>query len=203
METMAPATERELRNTVTAGWYTRLSANTAPRRNHWQTRVVYYRAAAEIMAARPGTPLTWKSIVAAARPLGRRSTFYEVAGTHARHRMVDDLIRDGRPDSVQLALPYLRTAPVDQLIDETKVWSYWPYRLRMLAELRTTGAAAGGEAALTRALLTWAANHGTLAASIGHHPPACAVEDLAVLHRGGLAPMRAVAKLTDVLRHAG
>jgi hypothetical protein len=201
---MSPTIERDLRNTVIAGWYTRLSGNATPRRNHWQTRTNYFRAAEELLGTRPLAPLTWKSIVSAARPRGCRSTFYEVAGAHARHRMVDDLISDGRPDSVQLALRYVRTDPVEQLIDETKVWSYWPHRQRLLNHLLAAGGGtrAGAEQALVRTLLTWARQNEALAAATGHSPPACAVEDLTVLHQGRLAAMRAGARLSDVLRHA-
>ncbi|AGL18893.1 hypothetical protein [Actinoplanes sp. N902-109] len=194
---------QDLRHTVTGDWHTRLAGNRSPRRNHWQTKIIYFRAAAELLATRPGTPLTWKSIVAAARPHGCRSTFYEVAGSHARHRMIDDLIADGRPDSVQLALRYLRTDPVEQLIDETKVWSYWPHRQHLLTRVLTPDMApAAMAAALTESVAAWGRRNEHLAAAINHTPPACAVEDLTVLHQGRLAAVRAAAQLTDVLRHA-
>jgi hypothetical protein len=222
-----------LRHTVTGDWHTRLSGNTSPRRNHWQTKVTYFRAADELLAAPPATPLTWKSIVAAARPYGCRSTFYEVAGSHARHRMVDDLIADGGPDSVQLAWCYLRTDPVEQLLDETKVWSYWPYRQQLLARLQSPRPPAPHSqahhpqahhsqahhpqahhpqaqgltpeemvAALTESVLAWARQNEALAASVNHSPPACAVEDLTVIHQGRLAAVRAAAQLCDVLSSA-
>ncbi|HEY0534402.1 MAG TPA: hypothetical protein VGD29_22680 [Actinoplanes sp.] len=196
-------TIEDLRHTVIGKWHRRLADNKSPRRNHWQTKVVYYQAAAELLAARPGHPLTWKSVVAAARPRGCRSTFYEVAGSHARHRMVDDLIADGRPDAMQIALRYLRTDPVEQLIDETKVWSFWPYRQQLIAR-QASGETTreGREAALIDALTAWARQNPALAAAVGHTPPACAVEDLTVLHEGRLAGMRSAGRLTDVLRHA-
>jgi len=191
-----------LGRTVTGTWHARLAGITSVRRNHWQTKIVYFRAATELLTARPGTPLTWKSIVAAARPSGCRSTFYEVAGSHARHRMVDDLIADGRPDSVQLALRYLRTDPVDQLLDEAKVWSYWPYRQQLVARLEASSMSpAEVAAALLETVARWGGDHEALAASVGHTPPACAVEDLTVVHQGRLAAIRAAAQLTDVLRH--
>jgi hypothetical protein len=197
------STIEDLHHTVIGNWHRRLADNKSPRRNHWQTKVVYYQAAAELITARPGHPLGWKGVVAAARPRGCRSTFYEVAGAHARHRMVDDLIADGRPDAMQIALRYLRTDPVEQLIDETKVWSFWPYRQQLIAR-RPAGPTTRErlEAMLTAALTTWARQHPALAAAVGYTPPACAVEDLTVLHEGQLAGMRAVGKLTDVLRHA-
>jgi len=196
------STIEDLRQTVIGKWHRRLADNKSPRRNHWQTKVVYYQAAADLLAARPRQPLTWKSVVAAARPHGCRSTFYEVAGAHARHRMVDDLIADGRPDTVQIALRYLRNDPVEQLIDETKVWSFWPHRQQLLGR-RLTAATTRDEmaGALTDALSTWARQNPALAAAVGYAPPACAVEDLTVLHDGQLAGMRAASRLTDVLRH--
>jgi hypothetical protein len=203
------STIEDLRHTVIGKWHRRLADNKSPRRNHWQTKVVYYQAAADLLAARPGAPptwagapLTWKSIVAAARPRGCRSTFYEVAGAHARHRMVDDLIADGRPDTVQIALRYVRTDPVEQLIDETKVWSFWSHRQQLLGR-RLAGETTreGMEGALVDVLTSWARQYPALAAAVGHAPPACAVEDLTVLHDGQLAGMRAAGRLTDVLRH--
>ncbi|MEV6841942.1 hypothetical protein [Actinoplanes sp. NPDC051411] len=196
-------TIEDLSYTVIGRWHRRLADNKSPRRNHWQTKVVYYQAVAELLASRPGHPLTWKSVVAAARPRGCRSTFYEVAGAHARHRMVDDLIADSRPDTMQIALRYLRTDPVEQLIDETKVWSFWPYRQQLIA--RPLGGETTHEcleAALIDALTAWARLNPALAAAVGHTPPACAVEDLTVLHDGQLAGMRSAGRLTDVLRHA-
>ncbi|MFI6072218.1 hypothetical protein ACIA5C_11575 [Actinoplanes sp. NPDC051343] len=197
-------TIEDFRYTVIGKWHRRLADNKSPRRNHWQTKVVYYQAAAELLAARPGHPLTWKSVVGAARPRGCRSTFYEVAGAHARHRMVDDLIADGGPDAMQIALRYLRTDPVEQLIDETKVWSFWPYRQQLIARWLSGGTTREGlEATLIDVLSAWARNNPALASAVGHTPPACAVEDLTVLHEGQLAGMRSAGRLTDVLRHAG
>jgi len=193
----------DLRHTVIGTWHRRLAGNKSPRRNHWQTKTVYFQAAAELLAAPPGPPLTWKNIVGAARPRGCRSTFYEVAGAHARHRMVGDLIADGRPDSIQIALRYLRADPVEQLIDETKVWSFWPYRQHLLSRRLTAAMSrAQQEEALTGAVTAWARQHGPLAAATGHAPPACAVEDLTVLHEGRLAATRAAGRLTEALRQA-
>jgi hypothetical protein len=193
----------DLRQTVIAEWRTRLASSPSRRRNHWQTKVIYYRAVAELLAARPGHPLTWKTIVGAARPRGCRSTFYEVAGPHARHGMVAGLISHGSVRSIEIALRYPRQDPVEQLIDETKVWSFWPYRLQFAERAGEPGPATDqvpGE--LRHALQLWAEAHPALAAANGHRPPACAVEDLTALHRGRLAPTRAEGRLTEVLRHA-
>jgi hypothetical protein len=200
---MSPTIIEDLRETVIGKWYVRLADNKSARRNHWQTKIVYFRSAAELLTARPGSPLTWKSVVGAARPRGCRSTFYEVAGAHARHRMIDDLIADGRTDSIQIVLRYLRTEPVEQLIDETKVWSYWPYRQHLLSRILTADMTPEQmEDAMTRSLTVWAQRNDALAAALNHSPPACAVEDLTVLCRGRLAATRAASRLSDVLRQA-
>jgi len=191
----------DLRTTVLSRWYVRLADNPSEKRNHFRTKLVYYRAAAELLEADPARPLTWKRVVAAARPRGARSTFYEVAGAHARHRMFDALINDGDSDSIQLALGYLRNDPVDQLVDETKIWSYWPYRQRLLKILTGTAMAQVDlEDAAARSLAAWAKQHRSLAAALDHAPPACAVEDLMVIARGRLAAVRAAGRLSDHLR---
>lgn len=194
----------DLGRTVIGGWHTRLTHSGSVRRSHWQTKMVYFRSAAKLLADQPAQELTWKTIVAAARPRGCRSTFYEVAGGRARHRMIDDLIGDGGTDSIQLALRYLRTNPVEQLIDETKVWSFWPYRQHLLAGGLHAGLTPEQmEDKLAEALTSWARGNAGLATAINHSPPACAVEDLIVLRRGRLTAALAANQLSDVLRRAG
>jgi hypothetical protein len=111
--------------------------------------------------------------------------------------MVDHLIADGSISSFTIALHYRTTDPIVRLIDEAKVWSFWPYRQRFQQ-------AAGDHDRITgplRALLAeWARAHPGLAAANCGRPPACAVEDLAELSAGRLAPIRAEALLTEVLR---
>ena len=195
--TAATASER-FQHTVVAEWMRRLSENTSPRRNHWHTKLIYYRAAADVLASPPRAPLNWRSIVDAAGARGCRSTFYEVAGAHARHRMVDELINDGSSDSIQIALRYLRSDPVEQLIDETKVWSFWAYRQRLLPTLALLPADEA-EAELGETLIAWASRHPALARAVEHTPPACAVEDLTVIHKGLLSGTQAAQRLTDRL----
>ncbi|MGK5685119.1 hypothetical protein [Actinoplanes sp. URMC 104] len=197
----APQTFDRFDHTVVGRWVGRLSGSTSPRRNHWRTKSIYYRAATLLLEAEPRPPLTWKTIVAAAEG-GCRSTFYEVAGAHARHRMVDDLISDGGCDSIQIALRYLRTDPVEQLIDEAKVWSFWTDRQQLLPTLATGMSPEVLESELTGALIAWAGRHPALAAAVDCTPPACAVEDLTVIHRGRLSGTQAANRLTDVLRAA-
>jgi hypothetical protein len=190
----------DLEHTVVGAWRDRLSANQSAKRCHWRTKTVYFRAVTNLLTAAPDTPLTWKSIVDAAQPRGSRSTFYEVAGGHARHSLINALIRDGSMDSIQLALCYQRGDAVAQLIDETKVWSYWPYRERLLTELATGPTTVSGmEAALSRALLAWARRHPSVAEVLGYAPPACAVEDLVLILDGRVAAVRAMTSLADLL----
>jgi hypothetical protein len=189
-----------LNDTVVARWHDRLAGRAAPRRNHWKTKEVYFRSVARLISACPDQPLTWRTVVAGATPYGSRSTFYEVAGPHARHRMIDDLIRDGGLDAMQLALQYRRSAVVDQLVDEAKVWSYWPYRQRLLTELPASTTAEAMTTRLARALLAWAGGHAHLAAALDHSPPACAVEDMVVIADSRLTAVRAAAGLRDLMR---
>ena len=194
----APTASERFQHTVVAGWMRRLSENTSPRRNHWHTKLIYYRAAADVLAVPPRSPLNWRAIVDAAGSRGCRSTFYEVAGAHARHRMVDELINDGSSDSIQIALRYLRSDPVEQLIDETKVWSFWPYRQRLASTLGPLPADEA-EAELGETLTSWAHRHPAVARAVEHTPPACAVEDLTVIHEGRLSGTQAAQRLTDLL----
>ncbi|MEV6491387.1 hypothetical protein AB0M20_22655 [Actinoplanes sp. NPDC051633] len=194
----APAASERFQHTVIGGWMRRLTESSSPRRSHWQTRLIYYGAAAQLLETSDGSPLTWRDIVVTAGPRGCRSTFYEVAGARARHRMVDELINDGGSDAVQIALRYLRNDPVDQLIDETKVWSFWPYRQQFawsLAVLPPDEA----DAKLIEGIEAWARHHPALARSVDHTPPACAVEDLTVIHENRLSGTRAAQRLTEVM----
>lgn len=195
----APATIREFDHTVVARWMGRLSSNTSPRRNHWHTKLIYYRAAVRLLDSTPRPPLTWRNVVKAAGERGCRSTFYEVAGSHARHSMVTELISDGSTDSCQIALYYWRSDPVEKLIDEAKVWSFWPYRRRLVRKLTDDTSPAAAETELTAELVTWARRNPALARAVGHNPPACAVEDLTVIHRGLVSGTHAMQCLREAL----
>ena len=190
----------EMSNTVVSRWHRRLSANPTAKRSHWRTKTVYFRAVAGLVATAPGLPLTWKSIVDAAAPNGSRSTFYAVAGAHARHPLIDAFIDDGRTESIQVALYYRRTDAVAQLLDEAKVWSYWPFRERLVAALGHGGGPSALEAEIAESLRKWARAFPQLAAAQDHTPPACAVEDLMLIRDGQLAAVRAAAKLAAHLR---
>jgi hypothetical protein len=192
----------ELGSSVVSRWHKRLSANPTAKRSHWRTKTVYFRAVAALVAAGPATQLTWKSIVEAAAPNGSRSTFYEVAGAHARHPLVDAFIDDGRTDSMQLALYYRRADAVAQLLDEAKVWSYWAHRERMLDAVSAAGPMSPDalEAEVCESLTKWSRANPQLSAALGHTPPACAVEDLMLIRNGRMAAVRAANQLTEHLR---
>lgn len=190
----------DLDGTVVGGWVRRLAGNTSPRRNHWNTKTTYYRAAATVLDTGPRPDMNWKTIVAAAEPRGCRSTFYEVAGAHARHRMIDALLGDGRSESLQIALRYLRTDPVEQLIDEAKVWSFWAHRQRLTQRLTASMTAADLEGELFTEVADWARRRPGLAGAVGHTPPACAVEDLTVIHGRRVSGVQAADRLAEVIR---
>jgi hypothetical protein len=198
--TTAPPAFEHFDTTAVGRWVTRLSSVTSLRRNHWRTKLIYFHAVMRLLDADPRPALTWKNIVAAAGERGCRSTFYEVAGGYARHRMVDELIKDGRDDVVQIALRYRRTEPVEQLIDETKVWSFWPYRERFLQTLTTRMTPREMEDEIVSAVTAWTIRHPALARAVGCAPPACAVEDLTVIHAGRLSGTRAADRLTEIVR---
>jgi hypothetical protein len=194
----------DLSSTVVSRWHRRLSANPAAKRSHWRTKTVYFRAVSTLVAGTHPTQLTWKSIVEAAAPHGSRSTFYEVAGAHARHPLIEAFIDDGRMDSIQLALYYRRTDAVAQLLDEAKVWSYWPFRERMIAAVTAAGPmpAEALEAEVAESLTKWARANPQLAAALDFAPPACAVEDLMLIWNGRLAAVRAANQLAERLRRS-
>ncbi|GAA0253853.1 hypothetical protein [Cryptosporangium japonicum] len=189
-----------LRTTVIGRWHHHLSNKPPTRRNHWRTRVRYYRAVEQLVTDDPDSELSWRTVVAATGPDGARSTFYEVAGPGARSSMMDALLRADSTDAMQLVLRYRRPGAAAQLLDEVKVWSFWPYRVAFLAALEAGGRAPAD--ALTDAVLAWASDHPRLAAALDWTPPACAVEDLMVVHQGLLPAVRAAGLLSDRLRAA-
>jgi hypothetical protein len=190
----------DLRETVAERWRTEVMGSRAEPRSRWRTKVTYYRAACEALASAQGQPITWRAVVAVARPRGSSSTFYEVAGLHAKHALIDGYRRASDADTLQIAVSYRRDSAIDRLIDEAKVWSFWEYReiyLRRRHQVEESPADA-----LVRALVAWAGLNRTLAAALNFAPPVCAVEDFVALHHGGLAALRAQRCLHDVIREA-
>ncbi|HKT04819.1 MAG TPA: hypothetical protein VJT31_35340, partial [Rugosimonospora sp.] len=125
-----------LDTTVSVRWRGALAGTVPDGRRHWRTKVAYYQAVDELLATGETGPLAWQPIVDAVRPRGSRSTFYEVAGRHAKYPLVGALIQDGGMEAIQVALCYQRGSAVEQLIDEAKVWHYWRYRDRLVTRCR-------------------------------------------------------------------
>jgi hypothetical protein len=190
----------DLRTTIAERWRAEVMGSRAEPRSHWKTRVAYYRAVCEALATAQGRPFTWRGVVAAVRPSGSSSTFYEVAGRHAKHALIDVYHRATDADALQIAFNYRRDTAIERLIDEAKVWSFWEYRETYLR--RQYLVAQPPADALVEAVADWATKDRTLAAALHFAPPVCAVEDLVALHHGGLAALRAQRWLSDVVREA-
>jgi hypothetical protein len=189
-----------MRPTIAERWRSEVMGSRAEPRKHWRTKVAYYRAVCEALSTAKGRPFTWRTVVAAVRPRGSGSTFYEVAGPKAKHPLIDAYHHTTDADALQIAFTYRRDCAIDRLIDEAKVWSFWEYREAYLRPaLRTTEPPAD---ALVRALAAWASLNPTLAAALHFAPPVCAVEDYVALHRGALAGLRAQRRLNEVVRDA-
>jgi hypothetical protein len=189
-------------DTITARWREQLGGSRSDERSHWRTKTAYYHATQEaLVKAPPGRPLTWRMIVEAAE--GSRTTFYDVTGRHAKHPLVGSFQAAEDTDAIQLAVCYRRTSAVDQLIDETKVWSYWPYREGWLDQMRLghLGPESWPEG-IVAAVAEWSRRNPVLAAALDYAPPACAVEDLMVVRQGQLPAMRALPILARAARNA-
>jgi hypothetical protein len=171
---------------------------------HWRTKIAYYEAVDRLLGDGPADPLTWRTVVAAVRPRGCRSTFYEVTGPSAKYPLSAALRASESVETVQLALRYTRSSPVEQLIDETKVYRYWLYRSEWLRQYErqpdlTTDALA---ASLISVAGVWARHHRALAAALDHAPPVCAVEDLTIIGQGRISAVRAHTVLTNAIEQA-
>jgi hypothetical protein len=197
-------TPSSLDETVTARWYRRLVGSDRDERPHFFTKNAYYRAVDELMAEDGPEPLSWRTVVEAVRPRGCRSTFYGVVGPHAKLPLIRALTYAETTEAVQIAFCYQRSMVPDQLIDETKVWSFWPYREQLLTRYRETAKLTAPVASewLIVTLRQWAARSPGLAAALDHAPPICAVEDLMVIQRGRLSAIRAMSLLSEVVRRA-
>jgi hypothetical protein len=191
-----------LDDTVTVRWRRDLAGTRDSEKSHWLTKTAYYSAVDRIIAAGQPEPITWRAIVDSVRPRGNSSTFYGVTGPRARHPLLRAFAASDCVESLYIALHYQRVSPVHQLIDETKVWSYWPHRDRWLAECRRRDVVTREMAipAAMSALVAWAWERPALAAALEFAPPMCAVEDLMLLCQGQISARAAVAKLTDVVR---
>jgi hypothetical protein len=193
-----------LDDTVTVRWRRDLAGTRYPDKSHWLTKTAYYAAVDRILADGGPEPVTWRAIVDSVHPRGNSSTFYGVTGPRARHPLLRAFAASDGVESLYIALHYQRVSPVDQLIDETKVWSYWPHRDAWLADCRRRDLVTRevALAAAMAAMVAWAGSRPALAAALDFAPPMCAVEDLMLLRQGQLSARAAVAKLTEVIRES-
>jgi hypothetical protein len=190
-------------DTVSARWRIRLAGVRANQRRHWRTKTAYYAAVCRLLddgVVAPG----WADVIDAVEPRGSRSTFYEVTGAHAKHPLIGELLAQDAVDLIQLALYYRRESAVDQLIDEAKVWTYWPYRdfLRSRYRIEPNLEPSAAVRLLLSAVESWARGNASLASALDCAPPLCAVEDLLMLCPGQYSAVSALSTLTRVIRDA-
>jgi len=191
-----------LRATAATQWRDRLIGRATAERNHWVTKTTYYRAVERTLESGIREP-SWADVVGSVSPRGSRTTFYDLAGRKARHPLVRAYQERAERGLLLLSFRYQRSNAVEQLVDETKVWSFWPYRGRWLTEV-----AAGSEATvrhagdrLVRALAEWSRRNPALAGAVRDEPPICAVEDLMLLHRWEIPLDTAVGLCRDAMTH--
>jgi hypothetical protein len=194
-----------LERTITSAWRNEIAGPPDEHKRHWRTKVRYYDAVLQLLHE-GGTPdaLTWRTIVDAVLPRGNRSTFYEVAGPNAKHGLVGALLQCQSVEAMQLVLCYRRTLAVDQLIDEAKVYSYWPHREALLAHLRAEPCLDGPTLCgqLITSVVNWARQAPEVAAALSYTPPLCAVEDLLLVRCGQISANRALAMLSETIKSA-
>lgn len=194
-----------LERTITSAWRNEIAGPPDEHKRHWRTKVRYYDAVLQLLHE-GDTPdaLTWRVIVDTVLPRGNRSTFYEVAGPNAKHGLVGALLRRQSVEAMQLVLCYRRSLAVDQLIDEAKVYSYWPHREVLLAHLRANpcldGTVLSGQ--LITSVVNWARQAPEVASALSFAPPLCAVEDLLLVRCGQISANRALALLSDTMKSA-
>jgi hypothetical protein len=208
---MTHAPLRDLHHTAVATWRNRLVGDQTEARCHWRTKTTYYQAVADLLIGNSVESLSWRTIIGAVLPKGARATYYEITGPKARHSLIGALVSSADPLALQLGFVYHRQDAVSQLVDEMKVWSYWPYRQSWLEQLREsyqldsrddrTGMDPRVAADSLRWMLAaWGGRNPVPAAALRCSPPVCAVEDLVMLGPDRMSPLRAHEELTRVLR---
>lgn len=192
IEVITSSLVTRLQQTVATGWRDKPRI----RNSHWETKQNYYRAVIQYVEDHGASGLHWKTVVQ--RAGGCDSTFYDVVGTSARHSLLRAYA------GTDLTSCYERSEVVERLIDEAKVWAYWPVRTGWLTELKQVdgvGPAAAAEC-LIRVLAVWADRNPKLAEALDHAPPICAVEDLLVIDGASRTSTDAVELLRRVVRLA-
>jgi hypothetical protein len=199
-----PSVLHELRETVAVRWRRDLAGPEPSVRKHWGTKTNYYRAVDTLLAGGRTDPLSWVEIVAEVQPHGSRTTFFDVAGPHAKRPLLREYEQAERGPVRDLAGCLRRESVPGMLVDETKVWSYWPHRVGWMHELFRADDVTRPAVAecLLRVLFDWAVREPGLAAAVDGAPPICAVEDLVVIREGRLSAAEAYALLRDTIRLA-
>jgi hypothetical protein len=197
-----PFVLHELRDTVAVRWRRELAGPEPSVRKHWNTKVSYYRAVDSLLAGGRGDPLSWMDVVAEVQPHGSRTTFFGVAGPHAKRPLPRAYKSAPAAPVRDIAVLLDRSSVPQMLVDETKVWSYWPHRVGWMHELFRADELTRPAVAecLVRVLLDWAVREQGLAAALEHAPPACAIEDLVVIREGQVTAAEAEQVLREAIR---
>ncbi|GAA4959650.1 hypothetical protein [Actinoplanes utahensis] len=191
-----------LRDTVAGRWRRELAGPEPSVRKHWLTKVSYYWAAERLLAGgRTDDQTTWGEIVAEVRPQGTRTTFFAVAGRHAKHPLLRAYQSAPAGPVRDVAACLDHESAAQMLIAESKVWSHWPHRMGWVQELLHTDGLSRTAVAdcLLRVLLDWAGRHPALSAALDHAPPASAVEDLLMIQEHRISAAAAARILREAL----
>ena len=123
-----PCVTRQLESSVAYVWRAKV-AGPGERLRHWRTRTGYYQVITHLLEAQGSSSLGMAEVVG--RAGGGRSTVYAVAadGTLA------EAYRAGTRPAVRMLADLAGAGPIDRLVAETKVWSFWPLRQAWLREL--------------------------------------------------------------------
>jgi hypothetical protein len=188
---------KELRNTVAVRWRRDVVGESSSPRRHWNTRENYYRTVDGLLAAFPGQMPDWKAIT---DEPGRNTSTLSDLFTNGR-ALRDAYSTAGGP-ARDLAGELRSDSKPDLLIDETKVWSYWPHRTGWMHQLSNSDYLQHSAIteSLVRVLLDWAERQPYLAAAHDHTPPICAIEDFLIVRRGEIGTMDAVTLLRTGIR---
>lgn len=190
-----------LLDTVAGRWRRELAGPEPSGRKHWLTKVGYYWAAERLLTGGSDDQTTWGEIVAEVQPQGSRTTFFAVAGRHAKHPLLRAYQSAPAGPVRDVAGGLDHESAARMLIAETKVWSIWPHRLGWVQELLHTDGLSRTAVAdcLVRVLFDWAGRHPALAAALDHAPPACAVEDLLLIREQQIPAAEAARILREAL----
>jgi hypothetical protein len=197
-----PSLLEELKTTVSSRWRQALVHGNKNDKRHWGTKESYYHALVATATESGYRGRLRSRIIETVEPRGSIATFYTVIGPKARHALIKAYF-DAESDRPDLAEVCSHDDATDQLIDEVKVWSYWPSRegwLLQLDELTDPTRELAAES-LVRVLVDWSVNNSVVATLLDYAPPICAVEDLLAVQKDRSA-VDAFRLLRQVVCHA-